>query len=76
MPRTPYLLLALAILLSVARLSPRVGAEPARATSGVRACVIALSKALSTRLIADDYPVDLQDDRRPRDRAGASDHCA
>lgn len=60
MPRTAYLFPALAIcFLSLA--SRPAWAQAGKGDGSVRACVIALSKALSTRFIADDYPVDLQD---------------
>ena len=60
MPRDGVPLSCPGDLLSVARFSPR-GAQAGKGDGSVRACVIALSKALSTRFIADDYPVDLQD---------------
>ena len=60
MPRTAYLFPALAMcFLSLA--ARTAWAQAGRGESGVRACVAALSKALSTRLSADDYPLELQD---------------
>jgi periplasmic protein TonB len=57
MPRTAYLLLALAICFP-----SLAAAQAGKGESGVHACVAALSKALSARLGADDYPTDLQKD--------------
>jgi protein TonB len=61
MPRTAYLLLAMAVCLpSLANRS--AWAQASRGDGGVRACVTALSRALSSRLSANDYPADLQKD--------------
>jgi len=61
MPRTAHLLFCLAAwFLSLA--AHPAWAQAGRGESDVRACVTALSKALSARLGADDYPADLQKD--------------